>query len=298
MLALRAHSTSTTPILEDVPNPELGPQHVRIRVSAAAINPVDVGIVAGPVRAAADLPDPIGLGWDVSGTVIEVGDQITDLVPGARVAGMLNVIARRPQVGTHAETTVLPRSALAVVPEGVDMLEAAALPLTALAAHQAVELLGPGEGRALLVTGGAGALGGHALTLAQRAGWRVTALARAADEQFVIGQGATLTTTIAKAAYDAVLDAAVLGQPAVAGVRDHGVAIGVAPAAPLSPERSVTVLALFVQEDGDQLTRLLRLTAQGILMARVAGRVPLAEASTAYRKAAAGGHRGRWLLLP
>ena len=67
------------------------------------------------------------------------------------------------------------------VPDGLDLIDAASLPLTSLTAHQAVDLLGPAAGRILLVTGGAGAVGGHALALARRGGWLVTALARPTD---------------------------------------------------------------------------------------------------------------------
>ncbi|MEI2775354.1 MAG: NADP-dependent oxidoreductase [Tetrasphaera sp.] len=298
MRALVAYSTSTSPVLDHVQEPGLGPTDVRIRVAAAAINPVDVGIVAGPVRAAVDLPEPIGLGWDVSGTIAEVGRAVTDLEVGDRVAGMLNVIARKPGVGTHADSTVLPRQAVARVPATLDLVDAASMPLTALSAYQAVALLGPGEGRSLLVTGAAGALGGHALSLARRAGWVVTGLAREADEEFVTRSGATLATSIEATSYDAVLDAAVLPDDAIAAVRDRGVIVGVAPAAPITPQRSVTVESLFVQEDGDLLEALLAMTVTGDLLPRIAGRAPLSEAARGYQRVAGGGQRGRWMLIP
>ena len=118
MLALLAHSTSTSPVLEDVSPLELGPTDVRIRVAAAAVNPVDVKVLTGPLRAAVGLPDPVGLGWDVSGTVTEVGGQVTGLRPGDRVAGLLHLLALKPSVGTHAEETVLPAAASPASPTG------------------------------------------------------------------------------------------------------------------------------------------------------------------------------------
>src|SRR5689334_1022867 len=125
MRALRAYSTSTSPILEEATPPELGRTDVRIRVAAATVNPVDVGVLTGPVRKLAGLPDPIGLGWDVSGTVSEVGDEVTGLVPGDRVAGILHVIGLKPQVGTHADETVLPGAAVAHIPNGLDLIDTA-----------------------------------------------------------------------------------------------------------------------------------------------------------------------------
>ena len=137
------------------------------------------------------------------------------------------------------------------------------------------------------------------MTLAASAGWRVTGLARAHDEAWVRGAGAHgFVTAVEPAAYDAVLDTAVLGPEAVAAVRDGGHYIGVMPAAPPASERDVTVTAVLVHADGSQLADLLALTAKGELEARVAGTVPLDQGGSAYEKVAAGGQRGRWLLVP
>jgi NADPH:quinone reductase-like Zn-dependent oxidoreductase len=296
--ALLAYSTSASPVLEEIPPPALGPADVRIQVAAAAVNPVDVAVLTGPVRAAVELPDPVGLGWDVSGTVTEVGSEVTGLAPGDRVAGILNVIALKPSVGTHADETVLPAAAVARIPDALDLVEAASLPLNALTADQALDLLGPAEGRTLLVTGGAGALGGHAVVLATRAGWRVTALARDADAEFVARAGADLVTELPGPSFDAVLDAAVLLESALTAVRDGGSFVGVAPAAPVAAERGIAVRTILVEPRSDAIAGLLGLAADGGLEVRVAGRAPLREAARAYDKVAGGGQRGRWLLIP
>jgi NADPH:quinone reductase-like Zn-dependent oxidoreductase len=298
VLALLAYSTSASPVLEDVSPPELSPADVRIRVAAAAVNPVDVMVVTGPLREVVGLPDPVGLGWDVSGTITEVGSEVTHLAPGDRVAGILLLLGLKPSVGTHADETVLPAAAVARVPDGLDLIEAATLPLNALAARQALDLLGPGEDRTLLVTGGAGALGGHAITLAARDGWRVTALARDADADFVARAGADLVTELPGPSFDSVLDAAVLLDSALTAVRDGGSFVGVAPASPVAPERGITVQTLSALPDSDAIAELLELAAEGTLDVRIAGQVPLREASKAYDEVAAGRQRGRWLLIP
>jgi NADPH:quinone reductase-like Zn-dependent oxidoreductase len=298
MSALLAYSTSTSPVLEEVAPPQLGPTDVRIRVAAAAVNPVDIGVLTGPVRALAGLPDPVGLGWDVSGTVSEVGSEVTGLATGDRVAGILHVIGLKPSVGAHADETVLPADAVARVPDGLDPVEAASLPLTALTARQALDLFGPADGRTLLVTGGAGALGGHAIVLAARAGWRVTALARDADADFLVRAGAEPVTELPGPSFDAVLDAAVLLESALAAVRDGGSFVGVAPGSPVAAERGVTVHTVSVEPDGEAIAGLLGLAAEGTLVVRVAGRVPLRDAAKAFEKVAGGGQRGRWLLIP
>jgi NADPH:quinone reductase-like Zn-dependent oxidoreductase len=298
MPALLAYSTSASPILEEVAPTELAPTDVRLRVAASAINPVDVGVLTGPVRTLAGLPDPVGLGWDVSGTVIEVGSEVTSLVPGDRVAGILHVIGLKPRVGAHADETVLPADAVAHVPDGLDLVEAASLPLNALTALQALDLLGPADGRTLLVTGGAGALGGHAIVLASRAGWRVTALARDADAAFLVRSGAEPLAELAGQSFDAVLDAAVLLDSALAAVREGGTFVGVAPGSPVTAERGVTVHTVSVEPDSEAIAGLLGLAAEGTLELRVAGQVPLQDAAEAFVKVSGGGQRGRWLLIP
>jgi NADPH:quinone reductase-like Zn-dependent oxidoreductase len=298
MRALRAYSTSASPVLDEVAPPELGPTDVQIRVAAAAVNPVDVGVLTGPVRGLTGLPDPVGLGWDVSGTVSEVGGEVSGLQPGDRVAGILHVIALKPGVGAHADETVLPADAVALVPDGLDLVEAASLPLNALTARQALDLFGPAEGRTLLVTGGAGAVGGHAIPLAVRAGWRVTALARDADADFVVRAGAEPVAELPGPSFDAVLDAAVLLESALAVVRDGGVFVGVAPGSPVAAERGIAVHTVSVEPDSEAIAGLLGLAAEGTLEVRVAGRVPLRDAAKAFEKVAGGGQRGRWLLIP
>lgn len=298
MRALLAYADRLAPVLQEVEPPTLGAGDVRIEVAAAGVNPVDVGIATGRVRAAVELPDPVGLGWDVSGIVAEVGSEVTGLRVGDRVAGVLNVIGLQPGVGTHADETVLPAAAVARIPDDLDLVEAATLPLNALTASQALGLLGPAEGRTLLVTGGAGAVGGYAIALAARSGWRVSALARPGDADFVARAGASPVTDLPRRTWDAVLDAAVLLEPALDAVRDGGSFVNVAPGAQPAGERGITVDTVMVAPDGAAIAELLRRAAEGSLEVRVAGRLPLTEAATAYDKVAGGGQRGRWLLLP
>lgn len=83
--------------------------------------------------------------------------------------------------------------------------------MNAVTASQALDLLGPADGRALLVTGAAGAVGGYAVELAVLAGWEVTGLARLHDREFVERLGARLITQLSTGpGFDAILDAAPL----------------------------------------------------------------------------------------
>lgn len=298
MQTLVATPHTTAPTMADTAPATVGPDDIRIRVTAAAVNPVDVFLSTPAGRETFGLDAPIGLGWDVSGVVTERGRDVAGFEIGDAVAALHTDVTAPAR--THAEQVVVPAAATAPLPEHLDPVAAASVPLNALTAAQALDLLGRPEGRRLLVTGAAGAVGGYAVTLATRAGWKVTGLARPFDRGFVLRAGADeLVTDLPGSSYDAVLDAAVLHEVALGALREGGAFVGVQPGwqAP-DDRRDATVEAVNVTADGARLTELLALHASGVLPARVAGQVALAEAATAYDKVAGGGQRGRWLLIP
>jgi NADPH:quinone reductase-like Zn-dependent oxidoreductase len=274
--------------------PEPGPSQVRIKVAAAALNPVDAGVRAGFFGGAGKR---IGLGWDVAGTVDaaglatawSVGDQVVALDPGIV----------RP-LGSHAEYVVVEADSAATAPATVDAVHAATLPLNGLTAAQALDLLELTAGQSLLVTGAAGAVGGFAVQLAAHRGISVTALAREADEELVRSLGAAHFTagTVAAASFDAVLDAAVLGEPALEWVRDGGGYVGVRPGGEPAPVRGVRTAAVAVTADGARLAELAGLVDEGVLTLRVAETFSLDDAAKAHARLAAGGVRGRLVLVP
>ncbi len=280
----------------DVPVIEPGPGQVRVEIAAAAVNPVDVAVADGLFhrRGLVHQPDHTGLGWDFAGTVTACGPDV-DLPVGSRVAGLIDGFDR--DFGTYAEQLVVAASDTALVPDGLDLTTAATVPLNGLAAAQMVDLLGDGEGRRLLVTGAAGAVGGYVIPLAQDRGWRVTGLARADDEKFVRGLGADFTAEAAPG-WDAVGDGAVLQEHGFALVRDGGLFVGIQPGAGPPEERGVTVRVVVTAPDGARLAQLLDATASGHLPARVHAVVPLDQVAAAHRAVASGGVRGRYVLQP
>jgi NADPH:quinone reductase-like Zn-dependent oxidoreductase len=280
----------------DVPVAEPGPGQVRVEVAGAAVNPVDIGVAAGFFHGMGLVHQPhhTGLGWDFAGTVTAVGPGV-DLPVGSRVAGLVDGFDR--DFGTYAEQLVVAASDVAVVPDGLDLTTAATVPLNGLAAAQLVDLLGDGDGRDLLVTGAAGAVGGYVVPLARDRGWRVTGLARAEDEAFVRGLGADFTAH-ATPGWDAVADGAALDEEALALVRDGGLYVGVKPAATPQEERGVTVRVVVTEPDGARLAGLLEATARGHLPARVHTVLPLDQVAAAHRAVAEGGVRGRYVLQP
>jgi NADPH:quinone reductase-like Zn-dependent oxidoreductase len=280
----------------DVPVVEPGPGQLRVAVAAAAVNPVDLAVAAGVFHemGLVHQPDHTGLGWDFAGIVTAAGPGVA--VPiGSRVAGL--VIGFDRDHGTYAEQLVVAAADTAPVPDDLDLVTAATVPLNGLAAAQLLDLLGDGDGRQLLVTGAAGALGGYLVPLAQDRGWRVTGLARPGDEKFVRDLGADFTD-VPTPGWDAVADAAALQADGLALVRDGGVFVGVQPGRAPATERGVTVHTVEVHPDGARLAGLLEDAASGHLPARVHAVVPLADVADAQRAVAAGGVRGRYVLRP
>jgi NADPH:quinone reductase len=284
----------------EVPTPEPAAGQVRIRVEAAAVNPVDVAARSGVFGA------PVPLGWDVAGVVDALGPGGTAFSVGQRVIGLANVLAGDP--GTHAEYVVLDAAALAPAPSGVPAVEAATVPLNALTAAQAVDLLGLRAGQSVAVTGAAGAVGGYAIALAARAGLRVYGLAGARDEEFVRAAGAVFVAraddpaaairAVAPDGVDGVLDAVPVGASALGAVRDGGRFVGVLQ--PLLPagERGIEPVAVGVRADGARLAELAALVERGELATRVAETLPLDRAGEAHERLAKGGLRGRVVLVP
>ncbi|MEV3909207.1 NADP-dependent oxidoreductase [Streptomyces canus] len=273
--------------------PEPGARQVRIKVAGAALNPVDLGVRAGFFGGAGK---PVGLGWDVAGTVDAVGVATVWSV-GDEVVALQAGVAKT--LGTHAEYVVVDTDAVAKAPVTVDAVHAATLPLNALTAVQALDLLELTEGQSLLVTGAAGAVGGFAVQLAARQGVSVTGLAREGDEEFVRSLGAAeFTTTVAAGTFDAVLDAAVLGEAALERVRDGGAYVGVRPGAHPGSVRRVRTTAVAVSADGARLAELVGLVDEGALTLRVAETYALDSVFKAHARLEEGGVRGRLVLVP
>jgi NADPH:quinone reductase-like Zn-dependent oxidoreductase len=210
-------------------------------------------------------------------------------------------------LGAYAEQIVLDASAVALAPAGVSPVEAATLPLTALTAAQALDLVETTG--TVLVTGAAGAVGGYAVALAHARGLRVVAVASEADEALVRGFGADefvprgpalgdRVRTLVPGGTDAVLDTALLGLEALDAVRGGGEFVAFAAGAAPIPLRGVRVRSVWIRADGARLAELARLASEGVLPLRVADVLPLSAAAAAHERLAVGGLRGKLVLTP
>lgn len=281
------------------PEPVAGPDQVAVRVRAATVNPVDWFTRSGALAAMAPhLTPPLVLGWDLVGTVEGTGERVAGMVPWF-AAG----------TGTYAEIVLADPSWLAPVPDGLDDVTAATLPLNGLTARQALDLLDLPAGATLLVTGASGAVGGYAVQLAAAAGIEVLAVGSRGDEEWVSALGAKHLLARAEApdlaaavrelvpgGVDGVLDAAAAGPALIAAVRDGGVFTAVLDATLPEAERGIRASKVSVVPDAAALRTLLDALAAGTLSTRVAGTLPLAEAAQAHERAAAGGLRGKLVL--
>lgn len=174
------YGTSDELRVVDRPTPKVGPGEVRIRVTRAAVNPVDWKVMSGGLDPLMDAHFPVIPGWDVAGVVDEVGPDTPEFAAGDRVAAY----ARKQIVsdGTFAEYVSVMADDVAAVPDAVTDDVAAALPLTGLTALRVLETLAVTKGDTLLVHAASGGVGSAAVQLGRAAGARVIGVVGGADK--------------------------------------------------------------------------------------------------------------------
>lgn len=293
--------------LIETPIPEPRRGQVRVKVAASAVNPVDVATAAGVMHQVGNAPQrsQVGVGWDVAGVVDAVGEDVTGFAAGDRVVAVLDRVGA--PLGAFAEYVVAGTHAVAHVPDGVDLDEAATIPLPGLTAHQALDALNLAAGDTLLVTGAAGGVGRFAVQLAAARGIEVVAQGSPADEAelraigaaHVVHRGDDLgeaVRAIHPSGVDAAVDAAVVGIAALDAVRNRG---GVATVIGTLPHlRGIRIHEVLIQADPEGLAEILSLVDEGRLALRVADAYPLEKTAEAFARFTARGVRGRLLIKP
>ncbi|MDT0420496.1 NADP-dependent oxidoreductase [Streptomyces evansiae] len=306
MLALHQTALGTPDVLRltEVPRPVPGPGQLLVAVRAAGLNPTDFKHRSQRLFLP---PPPFTLGWDVSGTVVATGYGVTLFRPGDDVFGMLPY----PHgAGSHAEYVTGPARAFAAKPAGIDHVQAAALPLAALTAWQAlVDTAALRAGQRVLVHAAAGGVGHLAVQLAKERGAHVTGTASAPKHDFLRALGAdacvdyrTEDFTAAEELYDVVLDP-IGGETATRSVgvlRPGGVLVSLVPGAPDTPaaaeKAGVRAVTLLVEHDHAGMRALAGLAADGRLRAHVSGTFPLAEGARAHAQGETGRTTGKLVL--
>src|SRR6266699_1940584 len=252
---------------------------------------------------------PLALGVEAAGVVVAVGEEVTSLAPGDEV--LTHPLPLRHQ-GTWSELLVAPAALVVRKPGAVPWETAAAFPVPALTADQALSEAAPSPaGEWVLVHGAGGVTGGLVVQLAVARGATVVATAGPSSESRIRAYGARVVFDYHDPKWPArVRDAAPGGGGVGAAVNAArgGAAAALRAVAgdgrlatitgdPPPPERGVAVVDVYVRADGARLAALVATLAQGLLSLHVAATRPLAQAATALQDAVAGRASGASVLM-
>ena len=173
--------------LVDIEKPSIGQKDVLIKVSAAGVNPLDNMIPRGEVKMIVPYKLPIVAGNEFVGIVEKVGEKVSKFKVKDRV------FARLPlnKIGAFAEYVSVDENALALVPDYLSDVEAAAVPLTALTIMQALDLMKAESGKTIFISGGTGSVGAMAIPIAKAKGLTVITNGSGANRYRVIELGAS-----------------------------------------------------------------------------------------------------------
>ena len=291
----------------DAPRPAAG--EVTVCVAYASLNSVDWKFLTGVMRGMIDVDFPFRPGCDGAGTVESVGAGVTSFRFGDRVA----FNSPLPRCGAFADVVAVPAATCAKIPDEVEYQYAAALPVVAETAQQALFDAGRVEaGQTVLIHGASGAVGCCALQLAKRAGAAVLATASGRNADFVRLLGADTfidhrterfeerVAEISPGGVDLVIDTAggETTDRSFAVLKRGGRLISVAgqPDAAQAEAAGVHAEMVFLKPNGNRLASLLELAAKGRLSVEVAETFKLARVVEALGKQRAGGFRGKLLL--
>lgn len=173
--------------IRDIPTPEPARGEVLVKVHAAGVNPLDNMIVRGEVKLIVPYAMPLVMGNELVGTVETMGEGASRFQVGDRVYGRMPLA----KIGAFAEYAAIDEKALAKVPDYLSDEEAACVPLTALTALQAFELMGVTAGDSLFISGGTGSLGAMAVPIAAGLGLQVATSGNGNSEERMRDLGAT-----------------------------------------------------------------------------------------------------------
>jgi NADPH:quinone reductase-like Zn-dependent oxidoreductase len=277
-----------------------GPDEVMVRVAATSVNPIDYKRRAGLTKDFYPMTFPGLIGVDIAGTVVKIGTGVEGFSPGDQVFAMAD--------NTYAQLCVVKAAVLAKVPRGLDLIQAAALPLVTTTGDQLMSATGIKAGQTVLVVGAAGNVGRSAVFTAKERGATVIAgvLKRQmqTDEAKTVGADQVVATdddtAIANLApLDAVADTVGgrIAEKLIAKVKPGGVyASVVGPPQNAAKYPSVKVVHVFSKFDRKTLEFMAEAVRDGKLVIPISQKLPLREAAAAQATAEKGGV-GKILLV-
>jgi NADPH:quinone reductase-like Zn-dependent oxidoreductase len=289
---------------EDVPDPLPADQlpaagEVLVRLVATSINPIDFKIRSGAAKDLFPVEFPAILGRDLAGIVRAVGPNVTNVIPGDKVIAL--------SLHTYAELALVQAADLTLLPEGLDLIQTAALPLVTLTAEQ---LITRGtqiqSGQTVLVAGAAGAVGRAAVWIAKKAGAIVIAGVRKSQLKAAAELGADFVLALDDEAamqklgfLDAVADTVgyTTAELLLAKVKPGGIFASVlGPPANAAMNPTIRIVPIMVKPDPESLRNLAEEVLAGHFKIPVDRMLPLEQAAEAHAAAEKGGI-GKILLL-
>jgi len=306
MKAVRIHNYGGPEVLrfEDAPRPQPGNGEVLVRIHAAAVNPVDWKVRAGRLKERIQYPLPLIPGWDFSGVVEATGPGVTRLKKGDEVYARPD-IARN---GAYAEYIVAKESEVALKPKSVDHVQAAAIPLAALTAWQALfDTAGLSAGQKVLIHGAAGGVGSFAVQLAKWKGAHVIGTASGRNQSFLRDLGVDEPIDYEKTRFEDVVHDVDVVLDTIGGdtqkrswkaLKKGGILVSIVspPSAEEAAKLGVRSGYVFVQPSASQLAEIAKLVDSGKLKPVVEAVLPLAEARRAQEMNETGHTRGKIVL--
>ena len=284
---------------EDYPDPVAGPGEVLVRLAATSINPFDLLVRSGGAKDFYPIKFPAIVGEDVAGTVLKLGPGVTGFSVGDRVAAMTE--------RSYAEICAVKATSLIKIPDGLDVIEAAALPLVTTTGSQLITVgTGIRSGQTVLVTGAVGGVGRSAVFTAKERGATVIAavLKRQMPSAGTLGADQVVATDDEAAMaslppLDAVADAVgrKTAELLLAKVKPGGVFASVlGPPANSAQYPSVKVNAVYAQPDAKTLAHMAEAVRDRKLTIPIDRKIPLREAAAGHAAVEKGGI-GKVLLL-
>lgn len=288
--------------IKEIDKPELKEGQVLVEVKAAAVNPFDWKVRRGYMKETIPLELPITIGADYSGILNEVPDDITDFNVGDEVYGSANVL--NGGSGGFAEYATSNTTSMALKPTTLSHEESAAIVIVGVSTMQALDQMDLGEGKRILIHGGAGGIGSVAVQYAKHLGAYVVTTARGQDKDFVIGIGAdevidyeTQDFTQIIKDFDAVFDT-VSGETYTKSFRvlkPGGIIVSMneQPNEELAIKHGVKAVLLSSKVNTMSLDRLREVVDKGIIKPQVDKVFPLDQAAEAFNYQENGHPKGK-----
>jgi NADPH:quinone reductase-like Zn-dependent oxidoreductase len=306
MQAIRIHNYGGPEVLryEEVPRPQVGVGELLVRVHAAGVDPLDCKVRAGELKELIQHKVPLIPGWDMSGVVEEVGPGVSQFKRGDAVFALADLT----RDGAYAQYIAVSEAALALKPESLYHVRAAATPVSALTAWRALFDLGHLQyGQRILIHGGSGGVGHFAGQLAKWKGAYVIATASTKNQELLRKLGADETIDYTTQKFEEVADEVDLVLDTIGGdtqerswrVLNKGgalISLVQSPSEQKARRFGVRGIMCSIQPDGAQLSKIAQLIDSGKLKPIIDRILPLSEARRAHELSQNGHIRGKIVL--